>query len=577
MAIANALFDTEDDEDTNNLRYVDIPYAANDIKQFLSIIMNSPLLPIEEAIKPLVHLIDDIATKVYIIKQKLTTDDTDNLTLDELTAIHLYIWEGSQPTKCIYYLLNEIIRHEFPEEFQLWHPYLNLLLTALGKLPSIGHHCIVYRGVRLCDLSNEYKDDGIYTWWTFGSCLRSLDQMKSPRFLGKQGVRTVFKIDCYSGKRLPLSEDDEIILMPGFHFQVVGKLRSLDDLNTIYIREISPSSTEIILPVPVVTTIEEPEEPLSLVVKTIPQGKSSMKSRKSLKNTTYRIIKMSKVLHVFSDHILELSGKRLRIDDLKHILNERLTQKITILNLSKTNLTKAKVKVIAEILRTNLTLIELNLSYNPLDNAGCLLIAQALHGNKHLITLNLYNTKLSCNAGQYLAEMLLLNHHLRSLQLGVNSLGNLGVKYLLYDNIQLHHLDLHCNKIDQDGCQYIANLLEKNQTLAQLDVGGNPIKDNGINILCNGLMRNQTLIDLHIWHCQISNLETICNLLKSYSTLKQLDLEGNQITDEHANVLLLMAKNNKTLEKLNISNNKISDKFKQTFQQLATLRLFIIL
>ncbi|CAF3942032.1 unnamed protein product, partial [Rotaria sp. Silwood1] len=503
MAIANALFDTEDDEDTNNLRYVDIPYAANDIKQFLSIIMNSPLLPIEEAIKPLVHLIDDIATKVYIIKQKLTTDDTDDLTLDELAAIHLYIWEGSQPTKCIYYLLNEIIRHEFPEEFQLWHPYLNLLLTALGKLPSIGHHCIVYRGVRLCDLSNER-----------------------------------FKHD---------------------------------------LREISPSSTEIILPVPVVTTIEEPEEPLSLVVKTIPQGKSSMKSRKSLKNTTYRIIKMSKVLHVFSDHILELSGKRLRIDDLKHILNERLTQKITILNLSKTNLTKAKVKVIAEILRTNLTLIELNLSYNPLDNAGCLLIAQALHGNKHLITLNLYNTKLSCNAGQYLAEMLLLNHHLRSLQLGVNSLGNLGVKYLLYDNIQLHHLDLHCNKIDQDGCQYIANLLEKNQTLAQLDVGGNPIKDNGINILCNGLMRNQTLIDLHIWHCQISNLETICNLLKSYSTLKQLDLEGNQITDEHANVLLLMAKNNKTLEKLNISNNKISDKFKQTFQQLATLRLFIIL
>ncbi|CAF3970061.1 unnamed protein product [Rotaria sordida] len=577
MATANALFDTEDDEDTNNLRYFDIPYAANDFKQYWSIILNSPLLLIEEAIKSLAYLIDDIATKVYIIKQKLTADDTDDLTLDELTAIHLYIWEESPPTKCIYYLLNETIRRGFPEELQLWHLYLKLLLTALSKLPPIGHHCIVYRGVRLCDLSDEYKDDGIYTWWTFNSCLRSLDQMKLPTFLGKQGVRTIFKIDCYSGKQVPLSDDDEVILMPGFHFQVVGKIRSLDDLNTIYIREIPPSSTEIMSSVSVVTTVEAPEEPLPLGVKKIQRGKSTKKSRKNLKNTACRIIKMSKVLHGCSDHILELSGKRLRIDDLKHTLNERLTQKITILNLSKTNLTREKVKVIAEILRTNVTLIELNLSYNPLGNVGCLFIAQTLHNNKHLITLNLYNTKLSCDAGQYLAEMLSWNHHLRFLHLGVNTLGNLGVKYLLYDNIQLHHLNLCCNKIDQDGCQYLADLLENNQTLIQLDVGGNPIKDNGIKILCNSLMINKTLIDLRMWHCQISNLETICNLLKSHSTLKQLDLEGNQITDEQADVLLLTAENNKTLERLNISHNKISDKFIKTFQQLATLRLSIIL
>ncbi|CAF3469166.1 unnamed protein product [Rotaria sp. Silwood2] len=576
MAGVNALLDTEDDEDTNNLRYFDIPYAANYDKQSLSVILNSPLLLIEEAIKPLVHLIDDITTKVYIIKQQLTADDTSDLTLDEFGAIHLYISEGSPRTKCIYFLLNEAIRRGFSKELQLWHPYLNLLLTALGKLPSIGHHCTVYRGVRSCDLSDEYKDDSIYTWWTFGSCLQSLDQMKLPTFLGKQGVRTIFKIDCYSGKRLPLSEDDEVILMPGFHFQVVGKLRSLDDLNTIYVREIPPSSTEIMPPVQIVKTAEAHQESLPLVVKTKEQRKST-KSRKSFKNTAHRVIKMSKVVQVCSDHILELSGKKLPIDDLKHSLNERLTQEISILNLSKTNLTKEKVKVVAEILRTNLTLIELNLSYNPFGNAGCLLIAQALHGNKHLITLNLYNTKLSCDAGQYLAEMLSLNHHLRSLHLGVNSLGNLGVKYLLYGNIELHHLNLCCNRIDQDGCQYLADLLEKNQTLTQLDVGGNPIRDKGIKIICQSLMINKTLIDLHVWYCQISNLETICNLLKSHSTLTQLDLEGNQITDEHADVLLSVAEINKTLEKLNISDNKISDNFKKTFQQPATLRLSIIL
>jgi hypothetical protein len=151
------------------------------------------------------NLIDDIETNVYIIKQKLTADNIDALTLDELAAIHLYIWEESPPRKCKSYLLNGTIRRGFPKELQLQQPYLKLLLTALSKLPSTGHYYTIYRGIRSCNLSDEYKDDGIYTWWTFGSCLRSLDQMKLPSFLGKLGLRTIFKIDCYSGKRKGVS------------------------------------------------------------------------------------------------------------------------------------------------------------------------------------------------------------------------------------------------------------------------------------------------------------------------------------------------------------------------------------
>ncbi|CAF4164948.1 unnamed protein product [Rotaria magnacalcarata] len=90
-------------------------------------------------------------------------------------------------------------------------------------------------------------------------------------------------------------------------------------------------------------------------------------------------------------------------------------------------------------------------------------------------------------------------------------------------------------------------------------------------------MSNKTLTDLHVWHCQITNFETICNLIKSNSRLVQLDLEGNQITDEHANALLMATKNNTTLEKLNLSHNKISDKLKTTLQQLSTPHLSVIL
>ncbi|CAF1472139.1 unnamed protein product [Rotaria magnacalcarata] len=582
MARANTQYDTEeedDDDDRNDLRYFHIPYVANYGKQFFANFLNSPLLPIEQTIKPLVQLIDNIETKLYIIKQQLNTDSTRNLTLDELGAIHLYTLEESPHTKCIYYLLNQAICRGLPEELQLWYPYLNLLLTALNKLGSIDRHCTVYLGVRSCDLSDEYKEDGIYTWWNFSSCLPSLDQMKLPRFLGAGGVRTVFKIDCYSSKRLPWSDDDEVILMPGFHFQVVGKLRSLDDLNTTYIREKTPSSVEVMSSVRIVKALEAaPQKSPSVAALEIEQQeKPSRKRRPGFKKTAHRIIKMSQVLNGCSDHVLQLSGKKLSFDELKHTLNERLIQEITILNLSKTHLTKEKAKVVGEILRKNVTLTELNLSYNPLGNVGCLRIAQALRDNKHLLTLNLYNTKLSCDAGQYLAEMLSLNHHLRSLHLGVNSLSNVGVKDLLSGNIQLNYLNLSCNRIDQDGCQHLADFLENSQTLIELDFGGNPIGDKGIQILYKSLMSNKTLTDLHVWHCQITNFETICNLIKSNSRLVQLDLEGNQITDEHANALLMATKNNTTLEKLNLSHNKISDKLKTTLQQLATPHLSVIL
>ncbi|CAF4119616.1 unnamed protein product [Rotaria socialis] len=152
--------------------------------------------PMEQTIEQLVQLIDDIDTNVYIIKQELSADNPKDLALDELAANHLYTLEESPHTKCVSYRLNHAIR-------------------PLNKLPSIERHCTVYRGVRVrsCDLSDEYNEDGT------------------------GGVRIVFKIDCYSSKRIPWSDDDEAVLMPGFYFQVVGKLRSSDDLNTVYIRE----------------------------------------------------------------------------------------------------------------------------------------------------------------------------------------------------------------------------------------------------------------------------------------------------------------------------------------------------
>ncbi|CAF0860725.1 unnamed protein product [Adineta ricciae] len=569
MATAENIFgDVEDDDDTNDSRYFDIPYADTEDKSYFSSILNSPLLIIEETIKPFEHLVDDVATKLYLIKQQLIVNDLYELTLDELSAIHLYIWERSPFTTSISYLINETIRRGFTDEFRTWTPYLNLLFTSLNKLLPIEPHSIVYSGVRSCNLSSQYKDNEIYTWWTFTTCLRSIDQIKLPHYLGKSGLRTLFKIECYSGKQVPFSDEDEVILMPGFHFQVIGQLPLLDDLTTIFIREIPPSSNEIFQPISSNMTQSESREQVLSSVKKI-------KSRKTFKHAANRIRKMSKAIHFCSNHILDLSGRKCSMDFFKFNLNERLTEDVTILNLSKTSLTKEKIKIIAQVLQANSTLIELNLSYNSIGNFGCSLLTHPLQKNRKLITLNLYNTKLSSDAAQDLSKILMFNHHLQSLHLGVNALSNLGMKYLLNDQIQLQYLNICCNRINQHGCIHLAQFLEHNRTLKQLDIGGNPIEDNGMKIIFNGLINNETLIDLRMWHCQITDFQIIYNLFETHSTLKQLDFEGNQITDVHTQLLISFLENNKTLERINLSHNRISDKVKETLQLTNNISLVI--
>ncbi|CAF1575957.1 unnamed protein product, partial [Didymodactylos carnosus] len=349
VATAATMFESDDDEELNNLRFFDIGHVTHEDEKSSLIIdcLNSPLASFEEACKPLENLIDNIQTKVYIIRQQQQMGNHNCVCLvpDESAAIQLYTWEWSPHSTCIYFILNETLRHPLANSV-LWYSYLKLLLTAIDKLPPI-ERCTLYRGIRLCDLSGEYEDDKVYTWWNITSCLQSQEQMTSRIFLGTHGTRTLFQIDCYSGKKNPLSQDgDEVILMPGFHFQVIGKLRSLDELNTIYIREIEPSSLTLIKPPIIATTAIAVEEEPSLApeeVKKKHRRKSTLtKTKKTFKSTALRLIEMSKLSNECADHILEFSNKKLSIDELNLSLNERLTQKITILNLSNTNLIKEK-------------------------------------------------------------------------------------------------------------------------------------------------------------------------------------------------------------------------------------------
>ncbi|CAF1656786.1 unnamed protein product, partial [Didymodactylos carnosus] len=199
-----------------------------------------PLVSVEKAVETLEMLVPDIQRRAYFAKQYcdgLSSSTLGPLTTDEAAAIYLYTTEWHHS---LYVALNQILRSKQRSRLlEPWLLYLKLILTALFKLKS--ENKTVWRGIKL-NLSEQYEDNQLYTWWGFSSCTHSVNILKSEQFLGKVGMRTLFNIQCISGKVIkPYSQfqtEDEILLLPATQFQVIGKLNPAPNLHIIQLQEI---------------------------------------------------------------------------------------------------------------------------------------------------------------------------------------------------------------------------------------------------------------------------------------------------------------------------------------------------
>jgi hypothetical protein len=73
----------------------------------------------------------------------------------------------------------------------------------------------------------------------------AIEILQSEQFLGKDGLRTLFNIECQNGKSVVAHSyfkdtEKEVILMPGSYFEVVGQLNPAQDLHIIQLKEIQP-------------------------------------------------------------------------------------------------------------------------------------------------------------------------------------------------------------------------------------------------------------------------------------------------------------------------------------------------
>ena len=232
---------------TNTFRFFDVGGEPLQRLAPLRGFEDEPLVSFEEATKPLIGLVQEIEHMVYNI-QRSKIRSKSGLTVDESSSIALYSTEWSPREQSFYMNLNKILRDPKRESLLApWLKFLRLFFTGLSKLPSTGHRTI-YRGVKL-DLRSEYKEGERVVWWGFSSCTKAVGVLENEQFFGKSGTRTLFAIESNTGKNIRehsfYPDEDEILLLPGREFEVMGSLDMGNQLTMIQLKEVEPQFPHI--------------------------------------------------------------------------------------------------------------------------------------------------------------------------------------------------------------------------------------------------------------------------------------------------------------------------------------------
>ncbi|NXT68840.1 LRC34 protein, partial [Chaetops frenatus] len=192
----------------------------------------------------------------------------------------------------------------------------------------------------------------------------------------------------------------------------------------------------------------------------------------------------------------------------------------------------------ASMLKINSTLEKLDLGDCDVGLHCLIAVAIALTQNKSLKAINLNRPLLSSQQEEttvHIAQMLRSNSTLVELHLGKHEMKSFGVERLcetLYENSSLRYLDLSCNNITCDGVKFLGELLKRNKTLEILDLNANRIEDVGAIYLSEALATwNRTLQALSIVSNNITGkgLLSLAHVMQSNMNLSHIYIWGNKL------------------------------------------------
>lgn len=446
MSITN-----NDDSDLRRERLFDVAKEPQCILLPIEGHEKKPLVSVEEAIKPLVDIVSDIERKTYVAKQSCKQFN-DGLTVDESSAIRLYTMGWHPNEKSLYFCLNKYLRDKQRDNLKPWFLYLKLILTGLEKLPSLT--CIAFRGVKM-NLSERYPIDLTFIWWGFSSCTLNANILQKEHFLGKTGDRTLFVIECYSGKDIHqhsyYEHENEILLPPARQFRVVASVNLGNGLHLIQIKEIQPKFSLI---EPICVNNNQIQFPLEII-----------------KQNEHIDQKINKYQHSTR---INLTFENLTDQDMPIVVNQAILSKAsTEIDLSNNQIKSEGLFILSSVLYKNTTLQVLSLLSNEITDEGIRSLSDVLSSyNSTLTTLGLGSNQITDQGVQYLSQMLTFNRTLTVLTLQNNKISSRGVELLMntltHSNSTLTILNLSSNILIDNSCvQSIIQMFNNNQTLRE--------------------------------------------------------------------------------------------------------------
>lgn len=459
------------DNRNHALRYCDM---SEEHEQMISPIQGyekMPLVTIEEAVEPLISFVPEVKQMVWVVKHNCKIPP-DNLSSDESAAIMLYSMEWPPPESSFYIILNKTLSDGNQSLLKPWFLYLKLIITALSKLPST--HRFIHRGVKK-DITVQYPQGKAFVWWRFSSCTASIHVLQDDNFLGKTGIRTLFQIDCHSGKDIRqhsmYKKEHEVLLLPGRKFEVVSCLNVGNDLNIIQIKEMDP---------PYPSLEHQPISNVTISTKAL----SKISQIKPNISGSYHNESLEQAIRKCPSRKINLNGQQLNDQDMGIVAKQAIIGKqCMILDLTYNEITQRGVSILTDVLCGNKYLEELNISHNSISDSGIRCLASTI-GSCVLKRVDLAENDISNEGAKYLAEMLATNTNLLQLSLSENRIGNDGMKLLAnalgHGDTRLELLNMSANiDISDEIIDSLVDMMEHNQSLKKLDLRHNNLSEDG--------------------------------------------------------------------------------------------------
>ncbi|XP_041959929.1 NACHT, LRR and PYD domains-containing protein 12-like isoform X19 [Alosa sapidissima] len=237
--------------------------------------------------------------------------------------------------------------------------------------------------------------------------------------------------------------------------------------------------------------------------------------------------------------------------------------------LAECTLTEKSFESVATVLQSPNSLIELDLSQINLKDSGVQLLSKGLSSpHCKLQTLRFADCKLPEKSCGIVATVLQSPNSLIDLDLSHNDLGDSGVqllsKGLSRPHCKLQTLRLAECKLSERSCGIVATFLQSPNSLKELDLSHNDLQNSGVQLLSKGLSSPHCKLQtLRLAGCKLTDTscEVVASVLQSPNSLQQLDLSDNDLGDSGVQLLSKgLSSSNCKIHTLRLSDCLISEK-----------------